>query len=294
MTLGAWHILPRKHTFPTPYQPNEAQTFGDQQLKTADRVYLYFHGNAGNRATGHRTLFYKMLTSYSNAHLLAVDYRGFGDSSPILPTEETLCLDSLAAYQWLINKGVDPEKIIITGHSLGSGIATHLAKHLSVEQGKFGGLLLLSGYSSLPDAAIGYSTVPLLKPFEGQLSLELWLKSKITQKWPSFSNIRAVKRPVLLIHGLRDRDIGPWQSKALFLESMDAKKGSNSVEPHYANLRSGSFDPNSQNITVYASDAGQVWHTSTTWLLLVKHAGHNTLAKHLIVDDTISHWSRTW
>lgn len=29
-------------------------------LRSAENVFLYFHGNAGNRATGHRTDFYKV------------------------------------------------------------------------------------------------------------------------------------------------------------------------------------------------------------------------------------------
>lgn len=61
LTLGAWHILPRQKTpFINPYVGYDAQTNGNEMLKNADKVYLYFHGNAGNRATGHRISFYKV------------------------------------------------------------------------------------------------------------------------------------------------------------------------------------------------------------------------------------------
>jgi abhydrolase domain-containing protein 12 len=61
MILGAWHIIPRKQSpLEGPYVGQDANDSGDALLASAERVYLYFHGNAGNRATGHRSSFYKV------------------------------------------------------------------------------------------------------------------------------------------------------------------------------------------------------------------------------------------
>jgi abhydrolase domain-containing protein 12 len=95
----------------------------DDILSKADWVFLYFHGNAGNRATTHRRMFYKMITDMKcNCHVIAIDYRGFGDSSSSIPTEQGVRLDALSTFDYLLEQNVDPLKIIIVGHSLGSGI----------------------------------------------------------------------------------------------------------------------------------------------------------------------------
>ena len=61
-----------------------------------------------------------MLTSFSTVcHVIAIDYRGFGDSTPTIPTEQTLALDALAAYNWIVDQGVEKHKIVLVGHSLG-------------------------------------------------------------------------------------------------------------------------------------------------------------------------------
>ncbi len=75
------------------------------------------------------------------SHVIAIDYRGFGNSTQAIPTEDTLRIDSLSAFDWIVSKGVDPSRIILVGHSLGSGIATDLAYILSQRKEK---VLILS------------------------------------------------------------------------------------------------------------------------------------------------------
>ena len=87
------------------------------------------------RGQFHRTDFYKRMTSLSgNTHLIAIDYRGFGDSQYILPDEIGVQKDAISAFEYL-NKvlGVSSEKIVLVGHSLGSGVATFLARHLTID-----------------------------------------------------------------------------------------------------------------------------------------------------------------
>jgi abhydrolase domain-containing protein 12 len=45
--VGAWHISPIKNI--------------SNQIHDCDRVYIYLHGNAGNRASGYRPSFYRVL-----------------------------------------------------------------------------------------------------------------------------------------------------------------------------------------------------------------------------------------
>ena len=59
-------------------------------------------------------------------YVLAVDYRGYGDSTVISPTEASCVMDARAALAWLTAKLGDKVKVIIWGHSLGTAIASHM------------------------------------------------------------------------------------------------------------------------------------------------------------------------
>lgn len=84
---------------------------------------LYFHGNAGE--IGDRPLRFNYYHSrgFGVAYL---SYRGYGGSSGS-PSEAGLVADANAAYDWLLAKGVEPNRIALLGESLGSGVAVQLA-----------------------------------------------------------------------------------------------------------------------------------------------------------------------
>jgi abhydrolase domain-containing protein 12 len=84
--------------------------------KTKDPIVLYLHGNTGTRANGHRVDLYKILRQLGY-HVIAMDYRGFGDSSDISPTEVGCVNDALAMYHYIKNLTNSP--VFIYGHSLG-------------------------------------------------------------------------------------------------------------------------------------------------------------------------------
>jgi esterase/lipase len=76
-----------------------------------------------------------MVTSYhiiksiidQYVNLLVFDYRGYGEN-PGSPTVSGLKTDGLAAHDFLINeKQIDPQKLIIHGHSMGGTIASYVA-----------------------------------------------------------------------------------------------------------------------------------------------------------------------
>lgn len=86
------------------------------------------------------------------SHVITFDYRGFGNSSKAIPTEQTLRIDAHSVYNYVIRKGVDPSRIVLVGHSLGSGVATDLAFNLARDKVPCRGLVLVSGYASIADA----------------------------------------------------------------------------------------------------------------------------------------------
>jgi abhydrolase domain-containing protein 12 len=95
-----------------------------------------------------RVRLYSAFTSRLDANVLAIDYRGFGDSTGT-PTEDGLLTDGRAAWDWLIAQGASPQDVIIVGHSLGSAVASGLSGSLSEEGVKFRGTVLMSPFSSL-------------------------------------------------------------------------------------------------------------------------------------------------
>ncbi|KAJ3255925.1 hypothetical protein HK103_005841 [Boothiomyces macroporosus] len=296
LLLGAWHIFP--HRFIPKPNPQQYQQEIDESsdLDKADIVFLYFHGNAGNRATFHRTDFYKMMTSLNiNSHVIAIDYRGFGDSSFAIPTEKTVRIDAISAYDWIVDQGVNPRKIIIVGHSL----ATDLAYTLDLKQTQLG-TPPCGGYASIADAAIGYPMVPVLLPFHGFPQLEKWIKSKIVDKWSSHLKMSSITTPILIMHGLKDFEIKPWQAEANFLEAISGRTGNKVVDDGYWEIRNrpqkAKFEHKDvQGLSITHLDhEGELWSLNSdenpVWLLRVTHAGHNNLSRHLVVKATIESW----
>jgi len=145
-------------------------------------LILYFHGNAGGL-----DLRVERFRAFAAAGMgvLAIEYRGYAGSTG-RPSERGLKLDGEATYAAAIASGVKPERIVVFGESLGSGVAVALAAHHNV-----GALVLDSPFSSIADvAAAAYWFVPvralLRDPFHNDLI--------ITQ----------VSAPTLMVHGTKD------------------------------------------------------------------------------------------
>lgn len=104
-----------------------------------------------NRAAPIRIGAYNQLTSLG-MNVVAIDYRGFGDSEG-QPTEEGVLRDARAAYRWIVERqqgaarlsrgerldeitdDVFAGQILLSGQSLGTGVASRLTLDL-VEAGE--------------------------------------------------------------------------------------------------------------------------------------------------------------
>jgi abhydrolase domain-containing protein 12 len=98
--------------------------------------------------------------------VLAIDYRGFGDSKGS-PSEHGLATDARAAFDWLISNGAAPQDILIVGHSLGTAVSSSLAVSLCEESIRFKGLVLMSPFTSMHTLVDTYSIFglfPVLLP----------------------------------------------------------------------------------------------------------------------------------
>lgn len=135
------------------------------------------HGNAATRAYHVRVQHYKDYTSRFGANVLAIDYRGFADSTGT-PSEPGLVTDARAAWDWLAAHGASPKDVLIIGHSLGTGVGGNLAAMLSQEKIDYRGVVLMSPFSSIGELLKTYQILgffPLMSP----LSMVPFLSSRL-------------------------------------------------------------------------------------------------------------------
>ncbi|HWL29000.1 MAG TPA: alpha/beta fold hydrolase [Burkholderiaceae bacterium] len=135
--------------------------------------------------------------------VLAIDYRGFGTSSPLLPSESSVIQDATAALHELARRQPDAGRRFVYGHSLGGAVAVAL----SVQQDRpaIAGLIIESTFTNIRDmiAATRWSAIPGLRFF-------------VTQPFDSLDAIKRIREPVLIIHGTEDRIVPHAMSDALF------------------------------------------------------------------------------
>ncbi len=191
--------------------------FEDVELVTEDKIHLhgwfipsdnahgtllFFHGNAGN--ISHRldsiAIFNRM-----RLNVFIIDYRGYGQSQGQV-TETGTYRDAEAAWSYLVEtRGIDANKIVVFGRSLGSSIAAWLAS-----QHTPAGLILESSFSSVPSMA------QRLYPF---LPVK-WLAKFSYDTRQYVSNIAC---PLLVVHSKND-EIIPYAEGRLVFDAAPADK----------------------------------------------------------------------
>jgi pimeloyl-ACP methyl ester carboxylesterase len=185
-------------------------------------VVLYLHGARWN-LTGSVTRIdrWKKL----GFSVLAVDYRGFGKSSDVAPTEALAYEDAEAAWDYLA-KMAPGRKRFIVGHSLGGAIATELARR----RPDASGLVLEATFTSVRDmishSKWGFLPVGLI----------------LNQEFNTLEKIAEVKMPVLVTHGTRD-SIVPFEMGEKLFEAAKSPKRFVKVEgAGHHNLSGTAFD----------------------------------------------------
>jgi alpha/beta hydrolase fold len=87
-------------------------------------------------------------------NVIGFNFRGVGQSTGKPKSKKDLITDGIAQVQRLLDKGIDPENIILKGHSLGGAIATLVAKHFH-KHGKKINLFNARSFSTIPSVLIG-------------------------------------------------------------------------------------------------------------------------------------------
>jgi len=126
--------------------------------------------------------------------VVAVDYRGWGESTPIIPSEESIYADARLALDELGKRQPNPCKRVIYGHSLGGAVAVELASQLKSGT-DYAALILESTFTSLPDVSAAAG-------FWGSIGAML-----TTLRFDARSKIGQVDAPILMLHGELDRTV---------------------------------------------------------------------------------------
>ncbi|MDX3904424.1 MAG: alpha/beta fold hydrolase [Pigmentiphaga sp.] len=167
---------------------------------------LYLHGSRWN-LNGSASRFGRWADLGHS--MLAIDYRGFGASSPRLPSQASVREDAAAALRELARRQPDPARRFVYGHSLGGAIAIDLMAR--TETPHVAGLIAESTFTSIRDMATTTRWGHL--PGLGLL---------VTQPFDSVSAIGSLRLPVLLMHGTADRVIPHTMSDTLWAAARQA------------------------------------------------------------------------
>jgi pimeloyl-ACP methyl ester carboxylesterase len=168
---------------------------------------LYLHG-ARRNLNGSQYRFERLAGLGLN--VLAIDYRGFGRSTALLPSEDTALEDARAALDELFRRQPDPHRRFVYGYSLGGALAIALAS----ERDGLAGVVVESTFTSIVDLV--RSTRWGWLPF---------VDVAVTQDFDSRSRIARVNEPLLLLHGTADGVIPHTMSDELLAAATSVRPG---------------------------------------------------------------------
>lgn len=157
-------------------------------------VLVHFHNN--RETIGHGASLAQALKSRGLGVLL-VEYRGYGDSQDGEPSEEGLYLDAEAGLDWLAERGIPPERVVLWGTSLGTGVAAEMAR-----RGRGAALVLVTPYTSLPGIVGDYISEPVASLI-------------VADHFDTLDKAREILVPTLVIHGDHDEIVPFWMGERL-------------------------------------------------------------------------------
>jgi pimeloyl-ACP methyl ester carboxylesterase len=165
---------------------------------------LFFHGNAGTISTELPNLVRLHGQGFA---VLAVDYRGYGNSTAASPSETSVYADARAAWARLLQLAPAASRHMLYGHSLGGAIAIDLASHAP----EVDALVVEGSFPSV--AAVARTVFPSWWP----------ISLLVTQPFASDRKVEGLRMPKLFIHCTGDAVISAGLSEALYRVAVQPK-----------------------------------------------------------------------
>ncbi|KAL0128664.1 hypothetical protein PUN28_003798 [Cardiocondyla obscurior] len=217
--IGAWQILPRSllnNSIPTTDEAYEAVLSNAKQP-----VFLYMHGNSGNRASSHRLELYKLFQDL-DFHVICFDYRSYGDSDVVELSEEGVVVDSKYVFEWVMKKVNGSAPVFVWGHSLGTGVSTHVLALLAAENIQPAGLFLEAPFNNIQDELTEHPFAQMFKhlPWFHWMAVEPFYKNNL--RFESDKHIGKIDCPIMILHAEDDGVIPIHLAEKLYQAALDS------------------------------------------------------------------------
>lgn len=180
-----------------------------------DLVIVFCHGNGYDLGTTYGML--KYYRSFWNCHIICIEYPSYGYYKSIL-NENSLNTTLLSVIEFLQFEHKYPlDRIVLFGHSIGSGLVCEIASTYARNQQYFGGIILQSPFTSINDVEV----------FKQRLASSSHLYEKFTidnRCWSNIIAMESIRSPLLIIHGKQDDLIPCGHSEQLYNASISTFK----------------------------------------------------------------------
>jgi uncharacterized protein len=183
---------------------------------TNDKVILFCHGNTGNLSQRQDKLIELIKLGYS---VLIFDYSGYGHSKGV-PNEDMCYSNVDIFFNYLLRKGFHKDNIIPYGESLGSAIASYIARKYKTPI-----LIIESGIPGIKHIIKKRFKVPLL--------------DYVFNEFDTISFLRGYSGRILTLHCIND-EIVPYEymeeMKSLSTQFIDMDGSHNNPEIPYEEI----------------------------------------------------------
>ena len=189
---------------------------------------IFFHGNAGN--IGLRLPNAIQMYHYLKANIWLIEYRGYGDSDDVKPTEKGLQLDAEGVMNYINTHSntsklqyVDPKRLFVFGRSLGGAVAFHMAQYsqsLKQQQHQLAGVIVENTFLSISEMVD--HLMPYVAPFKMLI---------LRMQWNSGTIVPTLRIPTLFLAGAKDTLV-PHSHMLELYNRMKSSKVENLVRMH--------------------------------------------------------------
>jgi pimeloyl-ACP methyl ester carboxylesterase len=176
--------------FPAPPRGRQP-AYPDQLVQLGDATFLYFHGSKvvvyfhGNGEDLADSIPMVSLLRTLGVGVLAVEYPGYGIAAGT-PSEQGAYAAAERALRWLrTERGVDSDRVVLLGQSLGTGVAAEMAR-----RGFGARVVLISPFTSVGDMA--------------RRMIPFFPARFVRHRFDTAAKAPAIAIPVLIIHGTED------------------------------------------------------------------------------------------
>ncbi|CDQ58547.1 unnamed protein product [Oncorhynchus mykiss] len=194
------------------------------ELYTSKSTHLHI---LSYRAANHRVGLVRVLSAIGY-HVLALDYRGFGDSTGE-PTEVGLTTDTLYLYQWVKARS-GSSLVVLWGHSLGTGVATNTAVKL-IEQGiVVDGVIIEGAYTNIRQGGAHHPFGWFYWKFPGFEYFFLDTMAENNVIFPNDENLKRMRSRLLILHAEDDHIVPIHMAQQLYEIAQSAQNSENQVK----------------------------------------------------------------